>query len=48
MRILRIVSVIRLIAVPVVILSNKIYATDVAICLIELVVDNDCNNFILS
>ena len=48
MRILRIVGILRLIAVPVVILRNKVCTSDVAVSLIELVVDNVSNDLLVT
>ena len=48
MRILRIVGILGLVAISVVVLRNKICASDVTISFIELVVDNVCNKFIIS
>ena len=48
MSILRIVGILRLIAVSVVVLGNKICTSDVTICLVKLSVDNVCNYLLAS
>ena len=48
MSILSIVGILRLCAVAEIILCNEIYATNIAVSLIELVVDNVRNNLLIS
>ena len=48
MSVLGIVSILGFITVFVIVLSNKVCATDIAVSLIELIVDNVCNNLLAS
>ena len=46
MSVLGIVSILGFITVFVIVLSNKVRATDIAVSFIELVIDNICNNLL--